>query len=393
MLAKRNAEVLRSPDWILLGTTVALILLGLMMVYSSSSDLGYREFGDAAFFFKRQLQWIAVGLVAMFVAVRLPYRHWMKLSIPIMAVTLLMLLFLVIFKEGRLLLDRSVSPVELAKLAMVIYIAHWLSSRAGQLRKVPYGLLPFTIMVGVITGLVVAQPDISEAMVIVLVSVVMFFLAGADLIQFIIGILGGSAAFVFVITRLPHAMRRLQPYLNEMQDPLHSSNFQLSQGVIALGSGGLFGLGAGNGRMKYQWLPAAHTDSIFAVVGEELGLVGCLLLVGLFALLAYRGFRIAAMAPDSFGKLLAIGISCWITFQALVNMAVVTGTIPFTGIALPFISVGGSSLTTCMVGIGIVLSVSRASGAKGVVGYEARGVRGRDGGTRLSRPDGRQSSA
>jgi cell division protein FtsW len=393
MIKKTNAEVLGPIDWILLGITTALVALGLMMVFSSTSDLGYRLHGDAAYFFKRQLQWVAIGLVAMFIAARLPYRHWMKLSIPIMAVTLFMLLFLVIFGQGRLLLDRSVSPVELAKLAMVIYIAHWLSSKAGQLRKVPYGLLPFTIMVGVITGLVVAQPDISEAMVIVLVAVVMFFLAGADLIQFIIGILGGSAAFAFVITRLPHAMDRLRPYLQEIQDPLHSGNFQLSQGVIGLGSGGFLGLGAGNGRMKYQWLPAAHTDSIFAVVGEELGLVGCLILVGLFALLIYRGMRIAARAPDAFGRLLAIGVTCWIAFQALVNMAVVTGTIPFTGIALPFISVGGSSLTTCLVGVGIMLSVSRAIGVQGVAGYESRGVRGRDGGTRLSRPDGRQSPA
>jgi cell division protein FtsW len=393
MAKKRNAEVLGSPDWILMSTMLALVTLGLMVVFSSSSDLGYREYGDAAFFFKRQLQWIAVGVVAMFVAARLPYRHWMKLSIPVMAVTLGLLLFLVVFGEGRLLLDRSVSPVELAKLAMVIYIAHWLSSKAGQLRRVPYGLLPFTIMVGVITGLVVAQPDISEAMVIVTVAVVMFFLAGADLIQFIIGILGGSAAFIFVITRLPHAMQRLQPYLDEIQDPLHSSNLQLSQGLLALGSGGFIGLGAGNGRMKYQWLPAAHTDSIFAIVGEELGLVGCLLVIGLFAMLVYRGIRIAIMAPDSFGRLLAVGVSCWITFQALVNMAVVTGTFPFTGIALPFISVGGSSLTTCMVGVGIMLSVSRAIGVQGVVAHEARGVRRRDRRARLSRPDSRQSPA
>jgi cell division protein FtsW len=325
--------------------------------------LGYREYGDAAYFFKRQLLWLGIGLVAMFVAIRFPYWHLMALSIPIMGATLLLLLLLVILGRGRLLFGQSFSPVELAKLAMIIYIGHWLSTKEGVLSKLPYGLLPFTIMVGVITGLVVAQPDISEAMVIVIVAMIMFFLAGADLMQFSIGILGGGATFAFVITKLPHAMDRLRPYLDEIRDPLHGTNFQLSQGLLALGSGGILGFGAGNGRMKYQWLPAAHTDSIFAIIGEELGLVGCLLVMGLFAVVAYRGLRIAALAPDSFGRLLASGITCWIVCQALINMAVVTGTIPFTGIALPFISVGGSSLVTSLLGMGIMLNVSRAADA------------------------------
>jgi cell division protein FtsW len=231
------------------------------------------------------------------------------------------------------------------------------------LRRLPVGPLPFTIIVGLVAGLVIVQPDISEALVIVLVSMVMFFLAGADLLQFAIGLLGGGVAFAAVVSRIPYAMERLQPHFAEWQDPLNSANFQLRQGLIALGSGGILGLGPGNGRMKYQWLPAAHTDSIFAILGEELGLVGCLFLVGLFIVVVYRGFRIAQQAPDPFGRLLSIGITCWISIQALINMAVVTGTIPFTGIALPFVSLGGSSLVTCMVGIGILVSISRVANA------------------------------
>jgi cell division protein FtsW len=350
---------LGSPDWVLLSITLALVALGLMVVYSSTSDMGYREYGDAAHFFKRQLMWLGIGLVVMFAAIRLRYHHWMKLSIAFMAFTVGLLLVLVLAGKGRLLIGQSVSPVELAKLATVVYIGHWLSSKSEVLGKLPYGLLPFTIMVGIVAGLVMAQPDISEALVIILVSVVMFFLAGADALQFSIGILGGGAAFAAVIARLPHAVERLQPYLSELKDPLHSANLQLSQGLLALGSGGFFGFGAGSGRMKYQWLPAAHTDSIFAIVGEELGLIGCLLVVGLFATLAYRGLCIAKQAPDAFGRLLVTGITCWIVCQALINMAVVTGTIPFTGIALPFVSVGGSSLVTCLTGVGIMLSVSR----------------------------------
>jgi cell division protein FtsW len=219
-------------------------------------------------------------------------------------------------------------------------------------------------MVGVVAGMVLAQPDISEAVVIVLVAVVMFFLAGADLLQFAIGIMGGIGAFAFVIRRIPQAMERLTPFLTDWQNPLTSSNDQLRQGLLALGSGGLFGLGPGNGRMKYGWLPAAHTDSIFAIIGEELGLVGCLLVIGLFALVVYRGLRLAILAPDAFGRLLASGITCWIGVQALINMAVVTGTMPFTGISLPFVSLGGSSLVTCMIGVGIMLSVSRSVGVE-----------------------------
>ena len=393
MFRKAEAEVLGPPDWILLCATLAIVALGLMMVYSATSDLGYRLHEDSAFYFKRQILWLFVGLVGLFVAARLPHRHWMKLSIPIMGLTLLLLVILVVGKGGRLLIGESVSPVELAKLATVIYIGHWLSSRSEQLRKVPYGLLPFTIMVGVIAGLVMAQPDISEAMVIVLVAVVMFFLAGADLLQFAIGILGGGAAFIVVVTRLHHAMERLQTYLSGMRDPLSSGNLQLTQGLLAFGSGGVLGMGAGNGRMKYQWLPAAHTDSIFAIVGEELGLVGCLLLIGLFALLAYRGLLIAAKAPDAFGRLLALGVTCWITFQALINMAVVTGVIPFTGIALPFVSLGGSSLTTCLIGVGIMLSVSRTVSMEGATSHEARGIGRRDRRARLSRSDSHRSPA
>ena len=362
MWKKSKPEQIGPPDWILVSAVFSLIALGLMMVYSSSYGLGYREYDDAAFFFKRQLIWLAIGAVALFVASRMHYRHWMKLSIPLMAAVLVTLGALILSDKGRLLIGQSVSPVEVAKLAMVVYLAHWLASKPGeQLRRLPYGLLPFAIIVGLVAGLVVAQPDLSEALVIVLISLAMFFLAGADLIQFAFAIAGGSAAFVFVITRLPHAMERLQPYLADLRDPLHSGNDQLREGIIALGSGGIFGVGPGNGRMKYQWLPAAHTDSIFAVMGEELGMIGCVLFIALLALVAYRGLRIADRAPDAFGRLLAIGVTCWIAFQALINMAVVTGTMPFTGIALPFVSVGGSSLVTCMLAAGITISVSRVA--------------------------------
>jgi cell division protein FtsW len=394
-MAKRTkSETGGSPDWILLGTTIALVAVGLMMVFSSTYDMSYRLTEDPAYFFKRQLMSLGVGLVAMLIASRIDYKHWMKLSIPMMGGVLLMLVILVLLGHGRQLFGNSISPSELAKLAVVIYIGHWLASkRTEQLRRLPVGPLPFTIIVGVVAGLVMAQPDISEAILIVLVALAMFFLAGADLLQFIVGIVGGIAAFASVIKQFGPAMERLEPFLTYWQDPLSSTNEQLRQGLIAIGSGGLFGLGPGNGRMKYRWLPAAHTDSIFCIVGEELGLIGCLTVIALFAILAYRGFRIAREAPDSFGKMLAVGITCWISFQAMINIAVVTGTIPFTGIVLPFISLGGSSLVTCMMGVGIMLSVSRAVQPEGAPIYEARSVRGRDRRPRLSSPDRSRSPA
>jgi cell division protein FtsW len=360
MAHRTESQTSGSPDLPLLGATLGLIALGMMMVYSSTFDMGYQVYGDSAFFFKRQSAWLAIGAVAMFVASRMDYRHWMKLSIPLMAGTLLLLGILAVTR-GRLLVGTSVSPVELAKLAVVVYIGHWLASkRVEQLRRLPVGPLPFTIIVGVVAGLVVAQPDLSEAIVIVLAAFAMFFLAGADLMQIIVGIVGGITAFILVIRQLGPALERIKPFFLYWKDPLSSTNDHLRQGIIALGSGGIFGLGSGSGRMKYSWLPTPHTDSVFAIVGEELGLVGCLAIMALFALLVYRGFRIATKAPDTFGSLLAVGVSCWIAVQALMNMAVITGTIPYTGIALPFISVGGSSLITCMTGVGIVLSISRA---------------------------------
>ncbi len=359
-MEEAKPKPLGSPDWILVGALVALVAVGLMMVFSSTADWGYRNFEDQSHYLKRQLIWLGIGTVAMFFAAWFDYRHWTKLSVLVMAATVLMLIILVIVGDGRQLIGKSVSPVELAKLAVVIYIGHWLSSKGELLRKLPYGLLPFTIMVGVIAGLVMAQPDISEAMVIVLVALAMFFLAGARVVQFLIGILGGIGAFVLVVSQLDAALDRLAPFLECWKHPFTCPNYQLKQGLLALGSGGLFGLGPGNGRMKYLWLPAGYTDSIFAIVGEELGFLGCLAVIALFALVTYRGFRLARLAPDSFGSLLAIGVTCWIAFQALINLLVVTGTIPFTGIALPFISIGGSSLVTCMIGVGIMLSISRA---------------------------------
>ncbi|GAB4535478.1 MAG: putative lipid II flippase FtsW [Anaerolineae bacterium] len=352
-------------DYLLIIVIAALLIVGLMMVYSATFALGYQLYGQPTYFFIRQALWMGLGLIAMIITALVEYHTWRKWSIPIMAGALLLLgLVLVIgsdrFGGQRWLLGGSVQPGELAKLAVVIYIADWLSSKGMRIRQVTYGLIPFAILLGFVTGLIMLQPDFSTAMLIAITAVAMFFIAGGDLWQMIAsGVLGG-ATFTLLITRSEYRLARIASFLNPMGDQL-GSNYQVRQILIALGSGGVTGLGLGASRQKFGYIPASHTDGIFAILGEELGLVGCLVVIALFALLAYRGFRIAIAAPDAFGTVLAAGVTCSLIFQALINIAVVTATAPFTGIPLPFISFGGSSLVISMTGVGLLLAISRGT--------------------------------
>jgi cell division protein FtsW len=333
----------------------------------------------------------------MIITAMIEYHTWRRWSIPIMAGALLLLgLVLVIgsdrFGGQRWLLNGSIQPGELAKLAVIIYIADWLSSKGARIRQVTYGLVPFAILLGFVTGLIVLQPDFSTAVLIAITAVAMFFIAGGDLWQMIVsGVLGG-ATFALLITRSEYRLTRITSFLNPMGDQL-GSNYQVRQILIALGSGGVTGLGLGASRQKFGYIPASHTDGIFAILGEELGLIGCLVVIALFALLAYRGFRIAIAAPDAFGTVLAAGVTCSLIFQALINIAVVTATAPFTGIPLPFISFGGSSLVISMTGVGLLLAVSRGTlpeeeqskDQKEQVSRAPHDLRRWDGGTRVPR--------
>ncbi len=361
----QQTESTHKYDYLLIVIVAALLIVGLMMVYSATFALGYQLYGQPTYFFIRQALWMALGLLAMIVMALIEYHAWRRWSIPIMAGTLLLLgLVLVVgsdrFGGQRWLLGGSVQPGELAKLAVIIYIADWLSSKGVRIRQVTYGLIPFAILLGFVTGLIMLQPDFSTAVLIAVTAIAMFFIAGGDLWQMIAsGVLGG-ATFVLLITRSEYRLARITSFLNPMGDQL-GSNYQVRQILIALGSGGISGLGLGASRQKFGYIPASHTDGIFAILGEELGLIGCLVVIALFALLAYRGFRIAIAAPDAFGTVLAAGITCSLIFQALINIAVVTATAPFTGIPLPFISFGGSSLVTSMTGIGLLLAISRGT--------------------------------
>jgi cell division protein FtsW len=362
--AKRQINNQRGGfDYLLLVIVTALLIIGLMMVYSATFDLAYKEYDQPTYFFIRQVLWAAIGVAVLLVMARIGYHNWRRFSILIMVGTLILLgavLFVGSERFGaqRSLLNGSIQPSELCKLALIIYIAHWLSSKGDQIRQVTYGLIPFAILIGLVAALIILQPDFSTAVLVAATAVAMFFLAGADLFQLVVCFVVGSATFAFLITRVPYRLARVVAFLDPLGDS-YGSGYQVRQTLIALGSGGISGLGLGASRQKFGYLYASHTDGIFAILGEELGLIGCLVVMGLFTALAYRGFKIALEAPDSFGTILASGITCWLIFQALINIAVVTATVPFTGIPLPFISFGGSSLAISMAGIGLLLSVSR----------------------------------
>jgi cell division protein FtsW len=390
-------------DYLLIIAVAALLIAGLMMVYSATFALGYQLYGQPTYFFIRQLLWMGLGLLAMIIIARIEYHVWRRWSIPLMAGALLLLgLVLAVgsdrFGGQRWLLNGSIQPGEIAKLAVIVYIADWLSSKGERIRQVTYGLVPFAILLGFVTGLIMLQPDFSTAALIATTAIAMFFIAGGDIWQMIAsGILGGTT-FAVLITRSEYRLARVMSFLDPTGDHL-GGNYQVRQILIALGSGGITGLGLGDSRQKFGYIPASHTDGIFAILGEELGLIGCLVVIGLFAFLAYRGFRVALASPDAFGTVLAAGLTCSLIFQALINIAVVTALVPVTGVPLPFISFGGSSLVVSMMAIGLLLAISRGTlpkeaesphPEKGPVNRATHDLRRWDRGTRLPRPDHRR---
>lgn len=384
----------RAPqlDYPLLIAVGVLAAIGLMMVYSTTFDWGYQQYGDPAYFVVRQGLWLALGVAVMIGIMRVDYTVWHRFSIPLMGVALALLVAVLLFGQEvlgaqRSFFNGSIQPSELVKLMVVIYIADWLSSKGEKIRDVGYGLIPFAVLIGVIAGLIVIQPDFGTAIVIVLVAGMMFFLAGADVKQIVIGLAVSSGTFLILLLNSPHAQARIQSFVDALNDPTQAS-YHVQQALIAIGSGGLFGAGPGASRQKFGYLPVPHTDSVFAVLGEELGLIGGLVVLGLFAFLSYRGFRIALRAPDVFGTLIAAGITSWIVLEALINIAVISGMLPLTGLPLPFISYGGSSLVSLLAAVGLLQSIARGT-RKGLTRSALVDRGRRNGRPRLSRVGGR----
>jgi cell division protein FtsW len=367
MAVTRPTRQLSSPDYPLLLAVAGLLAFGLIMVYSSSVVTAYTVYRNQFYFFFKQLLSAGIGIVAMLILMRIDYRLLRALSVPglIGAIGLLAAVLIPGIGSEVYGAQRWISlgqfqlqPSELAKLALVLYIAHWLTAKREQVSDFANGLLPFGVLMSIVVALLMKQPDMGTTIVIVTTAVAIFFVAGASLAHLLL--LSGLGAFagVLLIRIAPYRMARLAAFVDPWANP-QAASYHVVQSLLAFAAGGTTGVGLGVGRQKFFHLPFPHTDSIFAVIGEELGLLGTIPVVLAFLFFAYRGLRIAWYAPDQFGRLLAVGVTGGITFQAMLNMAVLTSSVPFTGITLPFISYGGSSLISTLAACGVLLNVSR----------------------------------
>jgi cell division protein FtsW len=335
----------------------------MLMVYSTTFDYGLRYYDQPTYFLIRQFIAMVIGIAGAVIILQFDYHVLRRISVFLLITALLTLLVVLIFGQAffgarRGLYGGSFQPSEFAKIAVILYIAHWLSSKGDRIKDLTYGLVPFSVITGLVCALIVLQPDLGTAVLIAIIAFTMFFIAGADLRQFAIAGAIGAGIFLILITILPHAAARVDDYKLALRDPIQAG-WHIQQSVVALGSGRLFGVGLGESTQKFGPLPAAHTDGVFAILGEELGLFGCLIVLSFFALMTWRGIKTALNARDSYGFLLAMGITAWLAAQALINMAVITAIIPFTGMVLPFLSYGGSSMTVSLLAVGVLLSISR----------------------------------
>ncbi|WP_102271546.1 stage V sporulation protein E [Cytobacillus massiliigabonensis] len=358
-----------TPDLILIIVTLTLLAVGLTMVYSASAVWAEYKFNDSFFFAKRQMLFAAVGIAAMFFIMNIDYwtwRTWAKVIIVICFVLLVIVLIPGIGNErngSRSWIGVgafSIQPSEFMKLAMISFLAKFLSEKQKLITSFKKGLVPSLGLVFLAFGLIMLQPDLGTGTVMVGTCIVMIFIAGARIRHFIILGLIGLSGFVGLVLSAPYRMKRITSFLDPWEDPL-GSGFQIIQSLYAIGPGGLFGLGLGQSRQKFFYLPEPQTDFIFAILSEELGFIGGSFVILLFALLLWRGIRIALGAPDLYGSFLAVGIVAMVAIQVMINIGVVIGLMPVTGITLPFLSYGGSSLTLMLMAIGVLLNISRYS--------------------------------
>ncbi len=337
----------------------SLLAFGLLMVYDASSAQGVQTFGDKYYFLKEQFKWVAMGLFAGLIAYFFDYRRLKKLALPALVISLILLLAVFLPGLGIHVYGASrwinlgfmvLQPSEFAKLSLIIYLAAWLTT------KEKGRLLAFLALVGLLVGLIMLEPDMGTAIVLFLTALILYFLSNNKILGMIFLLPVIFTGAVVLALRSPYRVKRLLTFFNPDADPLGAS-YHVRQALIALGSGGIFGLGLGNSRQKYYYLPEATTDSIFAIIGEEFGLIGTTVLLAVFALLFFQATKITLAVSDEFGKLLGMGIISWLTVQTIVNLASIVGLIPLTGVPLPFISYGGSALVVELAGLGILANI------------------------------------
>ncbi len=360
---------LTSSFALILGLVVVLTMLGLIMVLSASSVMAYQKYGSPWLFLKRQIVWAALGAGALIVGTLVPYQKWRRLAKPLMGLSILGLIVVLIPGVGITVNGSSrwlgygqlrVQPSELAKLALLLYSADLLARRSKLVGDVRLTLAPVLGMFGVAALLMMKQPDLGTTIVTAAIVFSVLFVSGVPTGALTLtGIVGFAATGVLSFSE-KYRRDRMLSYLHPEKDA-QKNGYQLVQSLVGVSSGGIFGVGLGNSRAKWGYLPHAHTDFIFAIIGEELGLVGASFVVGLFVAFGVLGVRTALRAPDRFGMLFAVGITAWVLVQAMVNIGAVIGVLPVTGIPLPFVSFGGSSLLVTMAATGMMLNVARQS--------------------------------
>jgi cell division protein FtsW len=353
-------------DNVLFITTILLVALSLVMVYSASAPVALSRYGQASFFLIKQSMWAAIGLPVLWLLMKLDYRTYREpvfiwSCLGLVTVALVAVLFSAPVNNARRWFGMAgigVQPSEFAKLAAIIFIAAILERRMHRIDDVKYSLLPIGLVVAVLVGLILLEPDFGTSMSVVLIAAAMVFAAGLNY-RYVVGALLAALPAVYIIAMgAPYRRRRLLAFLNPWEDPL-GDGFQIIQSIIAVGTGGVWGRGVMNGVQKLFYLPEPHTDFIYAVIAEELGLIGATAVILCFGVITWRGMRAALRAPDSFGAFLAVGLTTMIAVQALVNISVVLGLMPTKGMPLPFVSQGGSSLLVNLIGMGILLNVSQ----------------------------------
>ena len=358
----------QKPDQILTTTVFALLVFGLVMLSSAGIAISQQRFGDSYYFFKHQLFYgVLPGLFLMFLVQKIDYHFWKKFAFLFFVVNLVFLVLVFIPGLGLnfqgasrwiKLGPFSFQPSEMLKLSLIIYLAAWLETKREKGTDFFEGFLPFLAIVGVVGFLIIKQPDMGTLGIVALIAMSVYFMSGARF-HHLAAMFGlGALAFLALVKFESYRMSRLLVFLHPEMDP-RGIGYQINQALLAIGSGGLFGLGLGHSRQKFNYLPEPVGDSIFALIAEEIGLIGAAALVLLFVVFAMRGLKIAKSAPDTFGRLVAIGVTCWVIFQALINISAISGIIPLTGITLPFISYGGTSIVFLMIGMGILLNISK----------------------------------
>lgn len=364
------------PEYAIVLVAAVLTAVGLVVVYSASFVIGLARFGDGQYYVVRQGMWAVLGLALMVAATRTDYRRYRTLAVPVMAGTIAALLAVLAFGQEAGGAKRwlglgafTIQPAEFAKLTVILYVAAWLAAKGSSIRGMQSGLLPFVLIVGSVGVLIMLQPNLGTTAVIVITTVVMFWVAGATLAQMTALGLTVLAALAFLATTEGYRMNRLLAFFDAERDPL-GHGFQTLQALIALGNGGPTGLGLGASRGKFFYIPESHTDGVFAVLGEELGFVGTATVLLLLLLLMVLGYQVARRARDQFGMLVATGITTWLTAQALINIGGIVRLIPLTGVPLPFLSYGGSALAAELLALGVLVNISRYGRDRG--GYLER---------------------